>query len=203
MKTHEHALISLGYGACVSLLLGGGLVGHPDVYLAAVLGGECIDFIDHPLYHLVYQRSEEHVAAAWQVLKEKGPAAWVHYLGRVEDGRQFKGLILHNIYALIALVMLIVVLFIAVPGEVCTLTFFTATLVHMLTDIQGDLRILGHINNWLWVLPGGVRLPNLQSPTGPLSLPDVQKIFREGFKGFLPHNCRAKNRNFTLFPLWP
>jgi hypothetical protein len=158
MKTHEHALISLGFGACISLISVGNLVSNPGIYLAAVLGGECIDFIDHPLYQLVYRRNEVHVKESRKILKQKGLIAAIRYLNQVEDCRGFNGLLLHNIYSFIILLVLTFLVFWLAPDEIYIQVFFSALILHMLTDIQGDLRILGHINNWLWVLPEKIRL---------------------------------------------
>ncbi len=60
MKPHEHILISLGYVTSVAFLAGRGF-NDPLIYVSAVIGGEIIDFIDHPLYQLVYQRNATHV----------------------------------------------------------------------------------------------------------------------------------------------
>ena len=86
MRTHEHALISLGYAAGVALLAGNGLT-DPWIYVSAVVGGEIIDFVDHPLYHLVYNRNEPHVAEARKVFREQGLRAAISYLNNVEDQR--------------------------------------------------------------------------------------------------------------------
>jgi len=48
MRTHQHALISLGYAGGLALLASRGL-SDPGIYLAALIGGEILDFIDHPL----------------------------------------------------------------------------------------------------------------------------------------------------------
>ncbi|MGB8215513.1 MAG: hypothetical protein WCE68_18330 [Anaerolineales bacterium] len=156
MKTHEHALISLGYAAGVALMAGKG-VADPWIYVAAVVGGEIIDFIDHPLYHLVYRRNEPHVKEARKILREKGTKAAATYLNEVEDDRQFKGLLLHNIYFLILVAFLSVVLCLFLHASVYWFVGLGAFFLHMLTDIYGDFRILGNADNWLWVLSKKVK----------------------------------------------
>jgi hypothetical protein len=158
MKTHEHAIISLAYAAGIALIskgiaapLGQGIT-DPLLYVSAVVGGEIIDFLDHPLYHLVYQRNEPHVAQSRKILAEKGLKAAVAYLGRVEDDRQFKGLLLHNVYTLSLIALLSLFLSVFVSAPVYWFVGLGAFFLHMLTDVYGDFKILGHADNWLWVL---------------------------------------------------
>lgn len=158
MKTHEHALISLGYAAGIALIskgisapLGQGIT-DPWLYLSALVGGEIIDFLDHPLYHLVYQRNEPHVVQARKIFFEKGFKAAAAYLNNVEDDRQFKGLLLHNIYTLSIVALLSLVLSIFASAPVYWFIGLGAFFLHMLTDVYGDFKILGHVDNWLWVL---------------------------------------------------
>ncbi len=152
MKTHEHALISLGYAAGVALLAGHGLT-DPVLYASALVGGEILDFIDHPLYHLVYNRDEAHVAEARKVFREKGLRAAVSYLNNTEDARLFKGLLLHNVYSLFVVCGIAVLASLFLSGSVYPLVALGTVLLHQLTDLYGDFRILGHVDNWLWVLP--------------------------------------------------
>ncbi len=152
MKTHEHAIISLGFGAGVSLMLHGSLASDPMVYLAALAGGEGIDLLDHTLYHLVYRRDEPHVIAARQIFLQKGMAAFWRYVLAVEDRREFKHLLLHNVFAL-AVVCMASCLWLFGAGNLLALVGIGATLLHMLTDIACDWLVLGHCENWLWVLP--------------------------------------------------
>jgi hypothetical protein len=151
MKTHEHALISVGYAATVSLLAGEGLA-DPGLYLTALLGGEILDLVDHPLYHLIYRRSEPHVVEARQILRSRGLRAALAYLDQVEQERLFKGLLLHNFYALTLVVLAsgLAAVFLAAP--VYFFVFLGALLLHMLTDIYGDFARCGHCDNWLWPL---------------------------------------------------
>lgn len=151
MKPHEHAVVSLGYAASVSFISGNGL-GDWQIYLAALIGGEIIDFIDHPLYHLVYNRNELHVKEARKILKEEGLKSAFLYLNEVEGDRKFTGLLLHNIYSLsiLAIFCIFAAFFLSAP-----MYFFVgigAFFLHMIADLFGDYKILGHIDNWLWVL---------------------------------------------------
>lgn len=152
MKTHEHALISLGYSGLVTLLAGHGLTDY-KIYLASLIGGEILDFIDHPLYHLVYNRNEPHVAKARYLFFNEGLRSAITYLNQVEDKREFKGLLLHNIYSLTVFALFGIGLSLFLPGPVYWFTFFGALLLHMLTDIYSDITTVGHMNNWLWVIP--------------------------------------------------
>ena len=152
MKTHEHAFISLGYAASVAFLAGGAL-DDPWLYVAAVAGGEILDFVDHPLYHLVYNRSNPYVAKARQEFKQHGWRAAVKYLNQVEDKRLFQGLWLHNVYALTLVALMGILISLFLPGSHYIFVFWGAMFLHMLTDVYGDFKTLGHIDNWLWVLP--------------------------------------------------
>ena len=86
MKTYEHALISLGYAAGVSFL-SVGVVGlaDPALYLSALIGGEVIDLLHHPLYHLVYQRNNEWVVKVRHVFRQQGFRAAISVIGEIED----------------------------------------------------------------------------------------------------------------------
>ena len=155
MKTHEHAAISLGYTALLALMANKSLT-DPWLYLYGLIGGELIDFIDHPLYHLVYNRKNKYVIQTRQILKEKGLKAALAYLKQIENKRKFKGLWLHNVGSLfiIACFALIISLFfdISIYFLIAVNTFF----LHMLTDIYADFKLLGHFDNWLWVLPKNI-----------------------------------------------
>lgn len=151
MKTHEHALISLGYAAGLSLISGQGLGGW-EIYLAALVGGEIIDFVDHPMYHLVYNRNEPHVKKARKIFQEEGLKSTVKYLNDVENNRKFKGLLLHNIYSLSILAFLSILAAFFLPAPTYLFVGIGAFFLHMLTDLWGDYSILGHVDNWLWVL---------------------------------------------------
>src|SRR5437867_2128090 len=100
MRTHKHALISIGYAAGVTLFSGHGIL-DPYIYLFAFVGGEIIDFIDHPLYHLFYRRKESHVVHARKLFFKEGLRQTLRYLNGVEEKRDFKGLALHNGFSLI------------------------------------------------------------------------------------------------------
>lgn len=162
MKTHEHALISMGYAAGIALIskgisapLGQGLT-DPWIYVSALIGGEIIDFLDHPLYHLVYQRNEPHVVRSRKIFLEKGFKAAAAYLNQVEDDRQFKGLLLHNVYSLSVVALLALLLGIFLPAPVYWFIGLGAFFLHMLMDVYGDFKILGHADNWLWVMSEGM-----------------------------------------------
>lgn len=150
MKPHEHILISLGYAAGVAFLSAKGLT-DPWIYISAAVGGEIIDLVDHPLYQLVYQRNTPHVKEARQIFHAKGLKAAYQYLKVIEDTRQIKGLLLHNIYSLLAVALLSVVVSLFLPASVYWLIALGALFLHMLCDIYGDFKILGHADNWLWV----------------------------------------------------
>lgn len=152
MKTHEHALISLAYAAGVAFLAGKGIT-DPGIYVAALIGGEIIDLIDHPLYHLVYNRDEPHVTQARKIFHEKGLGAAWKYLNEVEDDRQFKGLLLHNIFSLSFLSILGMLATFLFSASVYLFVGMGALYLHMFTDIYGDFKILGNADNWLWPIP--------------------------------------------------
>jgi len=152
MKTHEHVLISLGYAGSVAFLAGQGLT-DPRIYLAALIGGEILDFVDHPLYHLVYRRNEPHVVKTRQLFFKEGLKAAITYLNEIEDRRVFKGLLLHNVYALTLAALAGIVFGLFLPASIYWFVFWGTLLLHMLTDIYGDFVTLGHADNWLWVLP--------------------------------------------------
>jgi len=151
MKIHEHAIISLGYAAGVSLLAGEGF-GNWGIYIAALIGGEIIDFIDHPLYHLVYNRNEPHVKEARKIFKEEGLKSAIKYLNEVEDDRKFKGLLLHNVYSISILAIFCIFATFLLPAPIYFFVGVGAFFLHMVTDLFGDYKILGHVDNWLWVL---------------------------------------------------
>lgn len=152
MKTHQHALVSLGYAGSVALLAGTGF-DDPGIYLVALIGGEILDFVDHPLYHLVYRRNEPHVVKARQLFFKKGLKAAITYLNEIENRRVFKGLLLHNVYALTLAALAGIVFSLFLPASIYWFVFWSTLLLHMLTDICGDFLNLGHADNWLWVLP--------------------------------------------------
>jgi hypothetical protein len=151
MRSHEHALISLGYAGGLAWLAGRGL-GDAWLYGAALLGGEILDVLDHPLYHLVYARNEAHVAEARRVLAAHGVrAAWA-YLNQVEAQRLFQGLVLHNVYALAVVAAACLIVGLWTPVGVYVPVGLGALLLHMLSDVIGDFAVLGHADNWLWVV---------------------------------------------------
>lgn len=155
MKTHEHAIISLGYAAGVSLFAGNGF-SDPLVYITAVTGGEVVDFIDHPLYHLVYNRNNPHVRQARYLFSKRKWKEAIAYLIEVEEKREFKGLILHNVYTLTIISVFSILGSLVLSGSPYLYIFVGSLLLHMLTDIFGDFQVLGHFDNWLWVLSPGV-----------------------------------------------
>jgi hypothetical protein len=141
----------VAYAGGVSLLAGQGLT-DPWIYIAAILGGEILDVIDHPLYHLLYQRNEPHVVEARRLFFKKGIRATISYLNEVENKRMFKGLLLHNVFALTLAMFLGIAFSLFLPASIYWFVFFGALLLHMLTDIFADFLILGHADNWLWVI---------------------------------------------------
>ncbi len=164
MKPHMHAVVSLGYGAAVSLILHGSLLNTPDIYLAALFGGETIDIIDHTLYHLVYRRNEPVVVEARKILIEKGVAAFFRFVFRVEDLRGFSNLLLHNIYGLLVTIILLACLSILMPWSLFAILFVSSTLLHMLTDLLWDIHIYGNVDHWLWVLPPKIKPQSEKAP---------------------------------------
>lgn len=151
MKTHEHALISLGYGAIMAATAGNGLL-DPGIYVAALVGGELIDFIDHPLYQLVFARNDPVNVRARSIIKKEGLRSAIRYLKQQEDKRSFNQLRLHNILSLTLISFVAIIVSLFMPGPVYTFVLLGAFLLHMLTDIYGDYKLLGHFDNWLWVL---------------------------------------------------
>ena len=150
MKTHEHIIISAVYAVGVAAIAGQGF-DDPGIYIASILGGEILDLIDHPLYHLVYRRNEENVVEARKILAKDGLRATISYLIKMEDERKFVGLLLHNVISLsiAALIGIIAVFFIRSP--IYGFIFLGAILLHMICDMYGDFKILGNYDNWLWV----------------------------------------------------
>ena len=151
MKTHEHIFISLGYAAGASLLATGTL-GNWGVYIAALVGGELIDFIDHPLYHLVYRRKDAVVQQGFRELRQKGIKEYFNFLKQAEDNREFDSLMLHNILAISLIALIGVFCALWLPSPIYSFVALGAFILHMLTDLYGDFRLNGHTNNWLWVL---------------------------------------------------
>lgn len=151
MKTHEHALISIGFTAGISLL-STGTIGDWSLYVAALVGGELIDFIDHPLYHLLYQRNTPVVRQGFAELKKHGVKAYLQYLKKAEDNRDFNRLLLHNVISL-SLVALMGVLFgLWLPSTTVFFVAYAAFMLHMITDMLGDFQLKGNSDNWLWVI---------------------------------------------------
>jgi hypothetical protein len=184
MKPHEHGLASLSY-AGIAAGLSGQDITNWRIYLAAVVGGELIDLIDHSLYHLNPQkpgvrklRDHFHDAgshAKAQILATRkaqagrkpglllqltstysylsaGAKAYLREANRMENARVFKGLFLHNVHALSFFTLLGIGLSLYGQLSQYVYVFLGAWLLHMLTDIAGDYYILGHVDNWLWVL---------------------------------------------------
>jgi hypothetical protein len=151
MKTHEHALISLGYGAIMAAMAGNGLL-DPGIYVAALIGGELIDFIDHPLYQLLFARNDRTVAEARVHFKKEGFRAGIRYLLKKEDERSFNKLRLHNAFSLTLITYTTILASLFLPGPVYSFVLLGAFLLHMMSDIYGDFRLLGHFDNWLWIL---------------------------------------------------
>ena len=151
MKTHEHALISLGYAFGTALLTGKGVL-DPGIYLSAVVGGELIDLIDHPLFHFVYRRNDINAIDVRRILREQGLKALIAHYNQIEDKRAIRGLLLHNVYslAILAIVFLLMALFL--PSPIYLFVGAGAFLLHMLTDTVGDFLVVGNIDNWLWVI---------------------------------------------------
>lgn len=178
MRTHEHALVSVTY-VFVNSLMFDLPVDNISLYVAAVLGGEILDIIDHPLHFFVYGRHQQHAVEAKKIFREEFRKSYnnnrflmpfdllraiasaitktAKYLNEVEDDRKIKGLWLHNVLALflVAIVGFFVSLF--VTASPCFVVFWGALLLHMICDILGDLWSVGHIDNWLWVIPKNYR----------------------------------------------
>lgn len=152
MKTHEHALLSLGYGAVLAASAGHGLL-DPAIYVSALIGGELIDFIDHPLYQLIFARNDPVVKEARSKYKQEGFNSAKEYLFQKEDERRFNKLRLHNVFSLTIIVLTAIFTSLYMPGTVYPFVMLGAFILHMLTDIYGDYKLLGHFDNWLWVLP--------------------------------------------------
>jgi len=157
LKTSTHALISIGYAAGVALLIGPMKIGQgltdPLIYVSAIIGGELIDIIDHPLYHLVYQKQNSVAINTRRVFQQEGLQGLIKHYKSIEDKREIKGLLLHNIYALFIFSLLCIVLALFLPGPIYLFVGAGAFLLHMISDTIGDYLILGHIDNWLCVLP--------------------------------------------------
>ncbi|MCS6956125.1 MAG: hypothetical protein NZM44_07210, partial [Candidatus Calescibacterium sp.] len=177
MRTHEHALVSVSYVFVNSLVFNLPL-DQGWLYISAILGGEIIDFIDHPLHFFFYGRKQEHVLKSKEIFRSEfkrsySKSLWnpfifmksvvfaamktINYLNVVEDKRGIKGLWLHNVLALlvVSLVGLIASLFVGVSPEF--MVFYGALLLHLICDVFGDLWSVGHIDNWLWVVPVNAR----------------------------------------------
>lgn len=178
MRTHEHALVSVNY-VFVNSLMFDLPVDNISLYVAAVLGGEILDIIDHPLHFFVYGRHQQHAVEAKKIFREEFRKSYnnnrflmpfdlfraiasaitktAKYLNEVEDNRKIKGLWLHNVLALllVAIVGFFVSLF--VTASPYFLVFWGSLLLHMICDVLGDLWSVGHIDNWLWVIPKNSR----------------------------------------------
>ncbi len=156
MKTHEHFLISIGYFGTILALSDSGLP-QMDLLLnsifSVVIGGEIIDFIDHPLYHLVYGRNEAPVKEIRDSLKSEGVRSALKKIKVFEQERKFNKLWLHNFIALsiIALTAFVIGLFFSCSVYFCI--GIGAFLLHMLIDVFGDYKTTGNYRNWLWLLP--------------------------------------------------
>lgn len=155
MKPYQHILISLGYGAVLAASARHNLL-DPGIYISALIGGELIDVIDHPLNFLVFARNENFVQEAWKRLRIEGFRAAVRYLEEEEDKRSFNRLRLHNVFSLTLIVLVAIFTSLFMRGTIYPFLMLGAFLLHMLTDIFGDFIVLGHYNNWLWVIPDTV-----------------------------------------------
>jgi len=132
--------------------LGQGIT-DPLIYVAALIGGELIDVIDHPLFHLVYQRQNRIAIDTRHTLFNRGFKELIAHYSEIEDRREIKGLILHNVYALLLMAILCLIFALFLPGRIYFFVGTGAFLLHMICDTVGDYLILGHIDNWLWVIP--------------------------------------------------
>lgn len=164
MRTHEHIGVSVIFATSVTCAANHG-IGDPWIYAASIAGGEAIDLVDHPLFHLVYRRNQPDAAQARRlILKGCFREGW-RVTTQAEAARRYVGLLLHNIAALcaISLAAVTAALFIDLPPWV--LIFIGGFLLHMLCDIFSDLWSVGHMDNWWWFvsrerfanLPGAFR----------------------------------------------
>lgn len=148
MKTETHIAVSLAYGGAVAVA--SGQPGAVGLYLAALAGGEIIDLLDYPLYHLVLDRC--HLHAAREVRRRQGLRAAYSSLMTAWKRREFVGMPLHNVYALFFYLAGAVTLAAAGAGKVL-LVFAGAFLLHVLLDLAGDWRAVRGIPNWFWCAP--------------------------------------------------
>jgi len=80
-------------------------------------------------------------------------SAVVKYLDAVEDRREIRGLLLHNVVVLVAMSLACLLISILFPVSVEILVFLGSFLLHMICDILGDIWAVGHFNNWLLNIP--------------------------------------------------
>jgi hypothetical protein len=184
MRTHEHAMVSMMYVFSSSLLFGS-VCSDPYWYAVAVVGGEVIDVIDHPLHFLVYGRNQPHVLKSKSIFKQEydeylknsansstnkvlrlfeslllrfraaifAISSVIKYLDAVEDRREIKGLLLHNVLVLVAMSLACLLISVLFPVSVEILVFLGSFLLHMICDILGDIWTVGHFSNWLSIIP--------------------------------------------------
>lgn len=188
MRTHEHAIVSVVYVFSSSLLFGS-VCSDPYLYLVAVIGGEIIDFVDHPLNFLVYGRNQQHVLKSKEIFSHEydkylknflnssgnkvfrpfealfsrlsavtlAMASTIKYLNAVEDRREIRGLLLHNVVVLIIMSWICLLISMFFSASVEMLILLGSFLLHMICDILGDIWTVGHFNNWLWNIPDRFR----------------------------------------------
>ncbi len=125
----------------------------PGIYIAALIGGELIDLIDHPLHQFVFERDDSSVIEARSVYKKEGLRSAINYLLKREDEHAFNRLRLHNVFSLTMIAIAGILASLYLPGQVYSFVMLGAFILHMLADIFGDFKLLGHFDNWLWILP--------------------------------------------------
>lgn len=152
MKIHTHVLFSVAYVGGITFITGHG-IDDPFLYFSSLLGGEILDILDHPLYYLVYKRKNPHVVKLRKLFKEKGFRAAKAFSDKLEENRLLKGFWLHNIFALIFAALLGIGASLFLHSSVYPFVFLGSLILHMILDILGDFVKLGHVDNWLWVLP--------------------------------------------------
>lgn len=148
MKAQTHVAASLLYGGTIAVA--SGQPAAAGLYLAAVAGGEILDLLDYPLYHLALDR--RHLRAAAAVGRQRGlRAAYGSMMGAWER-REFVGMPLHNVYALLVYLAGTAALALAGAGPML-FVFAGALMLHVLMDLTGDWKVGRGIPNWFWCAP--------------------------------------------------
>jgi hypothetical protein len=146
----EHAAVSLVLAAAVGAATG--RLDDPALYVAAVVGGEVIDVLDHTAYHLLYRRSHPDVAAGrGHLLAGRFRSALATYTD-AENNRRFSGMALHNFLALSVLGAVTLAATFVLGGPYWLWLGAATFLLHMLSDVYRDIGAVGHVGNWLWLV---------------------------------------------------